>query len=99
MNTQQLRQHLEQVHSAYRAMVDGNRLEDLDRELGVESWMPSTNGSTPNTVVMQATSTIMTELRAAAARRDRSAARSALDRLRRLIRIIDTSAPDRLVRP
>ena len=88
MNTPQLRRHLEQVHSAYRTMVDNDRLEDLARELGARTWMPSTNGSTPSAPLIEAANDIMAELHAAAAKRDKSAARTTLDRFRRFIRLI-----------
>ena len=88
MNTPQLRRHLELIHAEYRAMVDDDRLEDLARELGNRTWMPSANGSTPNGVLIEATKNIMAELQSAAAKRDKSAARTTLDRFRRFIRLI-----------
>ena len=97
MNTPQFRRHLEQVHSTYSAMVESDRLEELDRELGNDGWMPSANGSAPSEVVVQVTSNIMTELRAAAAKRDKTRARNALDRLRRFIRLIEASTPQGFV--
>jgi hypothetical protein len=53
--------------------------------------MPSSNGSTPSAILIEATSTIMAELQAAASKRDRSAARTTLDRLRRFIRLMGPS--------
>jgi hypothetical protein len=91
MNTPQLRRHLEQVYSAYREMVENDRLEDLARELGERTWMPSLNGSMPNAVLMEATNKIMAELQSAAAKRNKSAARTTLDRFRRFIRLIGPS--------
>jgi hypothetical protein len=88
MNTTQYREHLERVHSSYSAMVEGDRLEELDRELVSGTWMPSTNGSAPSEVVVEVTNNIMAELHTAAAKRDKTAARTALTRLRRLIRMI-----------
>ena len=93
MNTPEFRRHLEQVHSIYSAMVEADRLDDLDREIGDESWLPSANGSAPSQVAVEVTNSIMSELRTAAAKHDKRAARSALDRLRRLIRLIEASNP------
>jgi hypothetical protein len=85
MNASQYRDHLQRVHADYRGLIDTNRLDDLAQELARESWLPSTNGSSPNQVAIEVTHAIMEDLYAAATKRDERAARAALDRLRLLI--------------
>lgn len=98
MNRTQLRHHLQQVHSSYRALVETDRLDELTQELTRQSWMPSTNGSSPSQVAIEVTHDIMTELHSAAAMQDKRGARGALDRLRRLIQLMASPGPEPLAR-
>jgi hypothetical protein len=81
------RDHLSRMHSVYRGMVESGRLDDLDREMGKGEWLPSANGvvSSVDAVIVDTTNEIMNELHAAAANRNKRAARKALDRLRQWI--------------